>query len=52
MSKFILTIYSPEDDEAQPNIMYGNRDQRIATMALLMDAMEPGAWFKVESVND
>lgn len=46
--KYIVTIYSPDDKQEQVNYISEDRDKRIAAMALLMDAMEPGAWFKVE----
>lgn len=52
MKQFTVTIYSPVDREALEEHMSGDRDKRIATMLVLMDAMEPGAWFKVERVAD
>jgi len=51
MKEFAITIYSPEDGEEQLNGMSSDRGKRISTMALLMDAMEEGAWFRVERTS-
>lgn len=48
---YTITIYSPDDKQEQANVMEGDRGQRIATVAFLMDAMEAGAWLKIEKFN-
>jgi len=48
MKQIYLSIYSPEDGRVDEMVLKDNRDQDIAALVLLYDAMELGAWFKVE----
>jgi hypothetical protein len=51
MPEFRISIYSPADGDVQIHDLNDSRDKRIAAMALLMDAAEKGAWFRVERVD-
>jgi hypothetical protein len=51
MKYFNITIYSPVDGQEQVNTMTVDPNQQVAVIKLLMDNMEPGAWFKIERIS-
>jgi succinate dehydrogenase/fumarate reductase-like Fe-S protein len=51
MKYFNITIYSPADEQEHVNTMTVDPNQQMAVIKLLMDTMEPGAWFKIERVS-
>jgi hypothetical protein len=51
MKDFRVTIYSPADRQEQVHTMTVDPNQQLAAIKLLIDSMEPGAWFKIERMS-
>ena len=49
MKQFIVTIYSPADQEEHE---FQTDEARIDSLWALVAMMEIGAWFKVERIKD